>query len=87
GGGSIAAQIEQIYGNMGRVLDSVGAGLHNVVKTVDYLLSDGLEGYRDTADVRKRVFKGKFPASSGVLVKGLPTQNALIQVESIAVAD
>lgn len=86
GSSSTSSQIRQVFDNTGKVLEAAGASFHDVVKTVDYLVPAGLEDYRRTADVRRVIFK-KFPASSGVLIKGLPEQNALIQVESIAISD
>jgi aminoacrylate peracid reductase len=67
GPGDIVRQTEYIYEKMGRILAAAGAGFSNVVETTDYYLT--LEGYAQTAAVRKKVFGGPpYPAATGVQV-------------------
>ena len=67
GPGDIVRQTEYIFEKMGRILAAAGADFSNVVETTDYYLT--LEGYAQTAAVRKRVFGGPpYPAATGVQV-------------------
>lgn len=85
GRGDIVAQTRQIYEKMREVLDAAGATFGNVVMTRDYITTT--EGYRDTAAVRREFFGESFPASTGVIVKGLLREGALIEIEAMAVLD
>lgn len=83
--GGMVAQCRQAYKNIEAILKAAGATFDNVVMTTDYLTTT--EGYRDTAEVRREVFKGHFPASTGIIVKGLLRAEALIEIDVIAVLD
>lgn len=85
GSGDIVAQTRQIYEKLREILHSAGATFGNVVMTRDYITTT--EGYRDTAAVRREFFGESFPASTGVIVKGLLREGALIEIEAIAVLD
>ena len=63
---------------------AAGADFSNVVETTDYYLT--LEGYAQTAAVRKKVFGGPpYPAATGVQVAGLIRPGALIEIKAVAV--
>ncbi len=84
GAGDIVRQTEYIFEKMGRILAAAGAGFSNVVETTDYYLT--LEGYAQTAAVRKKVFGGPpYPAATGVQVAGLIRPGALIEIKAVAV--
>jgi enamine deaminase RidA (YjgF/YER057c/UK114 family) len=85
--GDVVEQARLVYEKLGRVLEAAGAGFDNVVKTVDYLAPQGLAGYRGTAEVRRKHFKGSWPASTGVVVERLLRADALIEVDAVAVLD
>jgi enamine deaminase RidA (YjgF/YER057c/UK114 family) len=53
------------------------------VQTTDYISTT--ENYRKTADVRREFFKGPFPTATGVIVKGLLREGALIEISAVAV--
>ena len=81
GPGDIVRQTEYIYEKMGRILAAAGADFSNVVETTDYYLT--LEGYAQTAAVRKAVFGGPpYPAATGVQVAGLIRPGALIEIKA-----
>ena len=83
GPGDIVRQTEYIYEKMGRILAAAGADFSNVVETTDYYLT--LEGYAQTAAVRKAVFGGPpYPAATGVQVAGLIRPGALIEIKAVA---
>ena len=86
GPGDIVRQTEYIFEKMGRILIAAGASFANVVETTDYYLT--LEGYAQTAGVRKKVFGGPpYPAATGVQVVGLIRPGALIEIKAVAVLD
>lgn len=81
--GDIAEQTRQIFRQMGPILEAAGAGYDNIVETTDYFLT--LDGYRETADVRREFFQGPpYPAATGVLVAGLIRKDALIEIKAVA---
>ena len=83
GPGDIVRQTEYIFEKMGRILAAAGADFSNVVETTDYYLT--LEGYAQTAAVRKKVFDGPpYPAATGVQVAGLIRPGALIEIKAVA---
>lgn len=84
GTGDIVRQTEYIFEKMARILEAAGADFSNVVETTDYYLT--LEGYAQTAAVRKKVFGGPpYPAATGVQVAGLIRPGALIEIKAVAV--
>ena len=84
GPGNIVRQTEYIFDKIGRILAAAGADFSNVVETTDYYLT--LEGYAQTASVRKKVFGGPpYPAATGVQVAGLIRPGALIEIKAVAV--
>ncbi len=87
GEGDVVAQIKQVFSNIDRVLDAAGAGFQDIAKTEDHIVPGALANYRATADIRKELFKNRFPASSGVVVHNLTHRGALIQVDCTATVD
>jgi enamine deaminase RidA (YjgF/YER057c/UK114 family) len=84
GVGDIAEQARYIFRKIESVLRELGAGVHNIVETTDYVTT--FEGYERTAAVRREVFGGApYPAATGVLVSGLVRPEALIEIRAIAV--
>lgn len=84
GPGDIVAQTRHIYRKFEAVLASVGASLRDVVMTTEFITTT--ENYRKTADVRRELFGGPpYPTATGVIVKGLLREGALIEIQAIAV--
>jgi len=83
GPGDIVAQTRYIYGKLGRLLAAAGAGFEHVVQTTEYVTTT--DNYARTADVRREVFAGRFPAATGVIVAGLLREGALIEISAVAV--
>jgi aminoacrylate peracid reductase len=81
--GDIVAQTRHIYEKMGAILKAAGAQPCDVVKTTDFVTT--IEDYHKTSEVRREFFGEAFPASTGVVVKGLLRPDALIEIEAIAV--
>ena len=83
--GDIVAQTRRIFEKIKAILEAAGGSFDDVVKTMDYITTT--ENYRGTADVRREYFRHGFPAATGVVVKGLLRQDALIEIDAIAVLD
>jgi len=80
--GDIVAQTRYIYQKFGKLLAAVGAGFEHIVQTTEYITTT--ENYRKTAEVRREIFKGPFPTATGVIVKGLLREGALIEISAMA---
>jgi enamine deaminase RidA (YjgF/YER057c/UK114 family) len=85
GVGDILEQTRQIFRKWEPILKAAGASFDNIVETTDYYLT--LEGYAQTADVRREFFRPPYPAATGVQVAGLIRPQALIEIKGIAVLD
>ena len=83
GPGDIVAQTRYIYQKLEAILIAAGAGFEHVVQTTEYITTT--ENYRKTAAVRREVFTAPFPSATGVIVKGLLREDALIEISAIAV--
>jgi 2-iminobutanoate/2-iminopropanoate deaminase len=83
GKGDIVEQADFIFRKLGAILEAAGGSFDDVVKTTDYVTT--LERYRETAAVRRKYFKNRFPAATGVVVKALVNPEALIEIDAIAI--
>ena len=81
--GDIAGQTRQIFRRFARLLEAAGAGFEHIVQTTDYITTT--ENYHRTAEVRREFFKGRYPTATGVIVKGLLREGALIEISALAV--
>jgi enamine deaminase RidA (YjgF/YER057c/UK114 family) len=81
--GDIVGQTRYIYEKLGKLLEAAGAGFEHVVETTEYITTT--ENYRGTADVRRELFKPPYPVATGVIVKGLLREGALIEISAVAV--
>lgn len=85
GPGDIVAQTRYIYQRIDEILKEAGATWQDVVWTTDYITTT--ENYKATADIRRQYFGDDFPASTGIIVKGLLNPAALIEIDAVAVLD
>ena len=83
--GGIVEQTRVIYEKLKTILEVAGASFEDVVWTTDYITTT--ENYKSTADVRREYFGENFPASTGIIVKGLLNKDALIEIDAVAVLD
>jgi enamine deaminase RidA (YjgF/YER057c/UK114 family) len=81
--GDIAGQARHIFVKFERLLKAAGAGFEHVVQTTDYITTT--ENYHRTADVRREFFKGHYPTATGVIVKGLLREGALLEISAMAI--
>jgi enamine deaminase RidA (YjgF/YER057c/UK114 family) len=88
GKGDFAAQMRQVFDNLGRALESEELGFANVTKFTTYLVhSQDIESFMA---VRKELFAriypgGKYPPNTLLMVDRLVGEQFLIEVEAIAV--
>jgi 2-iminobutanoate/2-iminopropanoate deaminase len=82
--GGIAEQTEQIFANLGAILEAAGSGLDRVVKTTVFL--QNLGDFAAMNEVYARHIGAEPPARSTVEVAKLPS-GALVEIEAIALAD
>lgn len=80
--GDIAGQTDVILRRLGEILDKANCSYKDVVATREFVTTT--DGYRKSADVRRKYFKPPFPAATGVIVAGLLRPGALIEIEAIA---
>ena len=81
--GDIVAQTHQALSNIQRIVEAVGGGIDDVVKTTDFVTTT--DRYKDTSDVRRAFWKSGFPAAAGIVVEELLPEGALIEVLAIAI--
>ena len=83
--GDMVEQTRVIYEKIKAVLEAAGASFEDVVWTTDYITTT--ENYRATAEIRRHYFGESFPASTGIIVKGLLNKDALIEIDAVAMLD
>jgi enamine deaminase RidA (YjgF/YER057c/UK114 family) len=81
--GDIVGQTRYIFQKFATILAEAGAGFEHIVDTTEYFTT--VDNYRKTADVRREFFRPPYPAATGVQVKGLLREGALIEIKALAV--
>jgi len=86
GKNSMAAQTEQVYENLKKVIEDAGGTMRNIVMLNIYCTD--LEAYdKETRHLRKKYFGDYYPATTAVEVKRLYRREYMIEVEAVAVLD
>src|SRR3954453_23609542 len=80
-GGSIEEQTEQVFANLGAILEVAGTGLDRLVKTTVFL--QDLDDFQGMNGVYAKHVGDRPPARSTVEVAKLPS-GALVEIEAIA---
>lgn len=83
--GDFDAQAQKAFENLEKVLEAGGSSFKNVVK-VTILLRD-MANFEKVVTLRGRYFCEPYPADTIMEVSSLFSQDALIEIEAIAVAD
>jgi enamine deaminase RidA (YjgF/YER057c/UK114 family) len=83
--GDVLAQAEYIYESINKVLAAAGVGPENLIKTIEYVCADALSDYRRVSEVRKRLLREPWPASTGAICSGLLRPEFLIEVDPMAI--
>jgi len=85
GEGDVAAQAEQVFQNVKAVLAAAGASLNQVVKLTTYIKK--FEDRPAIMEVRNRYFGQHRAPSIIAVVRDLPVEGALLEVDGIAVLE
>lgn len=85
GKGDIVAQTRKIFENIRAILKKAGADFEDVVKTTYYITD--VSQFPKVAALRSEYFKGTFPASTMVEVKGLVHKDLTLEIEVIALLE
>jgi enamine deaminase RidA (YjgF/YER057c/UK114 family) len=80
--GDFAAQTRQTFRNLEKTLVEAGATLKDLV-TMTVFITDSRYGQTFT-DIRKEIFREKFPASALITCDGLARPEMLVEVQGIA---
>lgn len=86
GKNDMAAQTEQVYGNLKKVLEDAGGSMTNIVVLNIYCTDIGSFD-KQTRGMRKKYFGDYYPAVTAVEVKRLYRPDFMIEVEAVAVLD
>ena len=86
-GEDVAAQTRQVYANLGKVLESVGASYSSVVEFTTYLV--GKESIQPFIQTRTEVFpgifpEGDYPPNTLLVIDGLVRPEFLVEVKAVA---
>jgi len=86
GKNDMAAQTEQVYGNLKKVLEDAGGTMGNIAMLNIYCTD--IERFdKQTRGLRKKYFGDYYPAITAVEVKRLYRPDFMIEVEAVAVLD
>ena len=80
-GETIGEQTEQIFANLGAILEAAGTGLDRLVKTTVFLVDLG--DFAGMNEVYAKHVGDRPPARSTVEIAGLPS-GALVEIEAVA---
>ncbi len=80
-GDTIGGQTEQIFANLGAILEAAGSSLDRLVKTTVFLVDLG--DFAGMNEVYAKHVGDRPPARSTVEIAGLPS-GALVEIEAIA---
>ncbi len=83
----LAAQVEQVYRNLGTALAAGGARFTDVVKTTLFVCDMTPEKIRVIRAVRERFLANEPPASTMVGVQALARPELMLEVEAVAMID
>ena len=81
-GGTIGEQTEQVFANLGAILEEAGSGLGRLVKTTVFLTDLG--DFAGMNEVYAKHVGDRPPARSTVEIAGLPS-GALVEIEAVAI--
>ena len=91
GAGDLAAQVEQVYLNLGTALAAAGATFDNVAKLTAYLVDwtpDKMPAFLEGAGrAFARLGVNPVPPFTGIGVAALAAPDLLVEIEAIAVLD
>ena len=87
GEGDFNTQMEQVFKNLGCILESAGTSFENVVKFTTYLTRsrDLSAFYEKRAELFAGIYrKGRYPTNTLVVIDQLAREEWLVEVEAVA---
>jgi enamine deaminase RidA (YjgF/YER057c/UK114 family) len=87
GRGNLSAQMEQVFINLGRILESAGTNFENVVKFTTYLTrSEDLDMfYKKRLEIFSKIYHdGRYPTNTLLVIDQLARKEWLIEIEAVA---
>ena len=78
GEGNPEAQVRQIFRNADRVLGACGLSMSNVVKTLEMIRPEALEGYRYTGRPRREFLGPVYPGAAGILQERVASDDRVL---------
>ena len=78
--GDVAAQAEVIYASIAHLLTAAGGSVGDLVRTTEYVTPGGLDAYREVGEVRRKVLRAPWPASTGAVAAALLRREFLLEV-------
>jgi len=85
--GDVVGQARAIYERLGEVLAAAQAGPRQLVKTIEHVREDGLDGYRGVAQVRTEALAEPWPASTGAVARATGAGDELLGVDATAILE
>ena len=79
--GGMAEQTRTAYAKIAAILEAAGLSLQDASRIVEYVRTDAIERYAETAAVRAELFGARQPIVSTVPVKSLLRPEAFIEIE------
>ena len=83
--GGFRAQGERAFANLRRALEAGGSGLDKVAKVTIFVTD--MANFADVVELRRKHFHAPYPADTIVEVKALYTPEAMIEIETVALAE
>ena len=83
----LKAQMEQVFANIGTVLEAAGMTKKNVVKLTVFVTQPGPEAVALYRTLRDQWFSGHAPAATYLVVAGLAHPDFLVEIEAIAASE
>ena len=80
--GDVSAQTKQIFENIGMILSEAGGTFTDIVKITRFITDESFR--KKVNEIQIQYLKKDFPASTGLVVKGLFRKEFLVEIEAIA---
>ena len=87
GAGDVAAQTKQVFHNLGKALEGIGASFSDVLEFTSYLV--GRSSVQPFIQARSEIFpgmypNGDYPANTLLVIEGLVREDLLVEVKAVA---
>ena len=83
----LKAQMEQVYANIGAVLEAAGMTKANLVKMTVFVTQPGPEALSVYRTMRDQWLEGHAPTATYLVVAGLAHPDFLVEIEAVAASE